>query len=719
MPIAWKLPRVHAPTAEGSVEPSGVGWLRLLLFLSMAVPLVLLAAFAAYRYEQMQDEAEMRLKRALSIAHEHALGALSVNRALLEHVRALAEPARQLDASRRNELASQLQQLVSGQAQVHAIQVRDETGRVIAASTGAGEAADGLGSAHPPPHEGAGAGGPLLSELGPPGRSGERLFDMSLARQGTGGRAAGVVLVSVPSNYFSQFHATLADEEPGVAVTLFRADGAVLSRWPPLAGAPERMSPRGEVLSRVLAGERSGTVRNVSSLDQQRRLILFKRLGEFPVYIGVGREFGALKTELRRELFLLALVGAVPVLGIVFTAWLAMKRTRQALGAAAHLRSESEARRQAEEALFQSQKMEALGRLTGGVAHDFNNALMVISGNLHLLRRTAPEAARRYLDAIGRAVESSAQLTRQLLAFSRRQALAPETVALQERLPPMRDLLAPTLGARVALSIQVAPDTPAIRVDPAELELALINLAVNARDAMPQGGRFELRAGPAPASEGGTDDYAWVLLEASDTGLGMDPETALKAFDPFFTTKPAGKGTGLGLSQVYALCQRTGGHADIRSTPGQGTTVAMRLPASGEALPQAQQPQTAHAALRRRVLLVEDNPDVARVVQPVLEQMGCSVVHVTAGAAALQALERGAERFDTLLSDVVLPGGLDGRALAVAVRHRHPEIAILLMTGYAEQIQDIDAQGFRVLPKPFTPESLADALAGLGAASTA
>ncbi|HYE40042.1 MAG TPA: ATP-binding protein, partial [Ramlibacter sp.] len=395
----------------------------------------------------------------------------------------------------------------------------------------------------------------------------------------------------------------------------------------------------------------------------------------------------------------------VPVLLLVLAAYLAMRRTRDALEAAHRLQEESAARRHVEEALVQAQKMEALGRLTGGVAHDFNNALMVISGNLHLLRRLQPDAPRKQVDAIGRAVESATRLTRQLLAFSRRQPLAPQVIELQERLPALRDLLQPTLGSRVRLDIQVEPHTPPVCVDPAELELALINLAVNAQDAMPEGGSFRLHAGVRAGLAGGR-----VWIEAADTGIGMPADVAARAFDPFFTTKPLGKGTGLGLGQVQALCRRAGGEAFLYSLPGKGTRVVLEFPASDRppsVLPEA---DAEDRAIGKTVLLVEDNPEVAAVVGPELERMGCTVIHRDSADAALAWLQRGETAVDVLLTDVVMPGQADGIALARTVRERHPHLKVLVMTGYAEQIDAVSRMGYQVIAKPFSPASLAEAL---------
>ncbi len=705
--IRWLRRALKRLLASGT----GVGSLRVLLVLCIVVPLLQLLVFVTYRNQQLEAEAQVRLQRSLRIAHDHDLRIFSANEALLQHLRDLAPATAAADAPGLH--PKRLKELVRGQPQVEAIWIFDRDGRPRAGSRMA-EIPAGLSSADRPYfrwHR-EGNGTLQVSEVMTGVVSGEKFFQMSLPRFAPDGSFGGIVSITMNPAYFAGFHATLAAEEPGVAITLFRQDGVVYSRWPALESAPERMSPTGEVLSRVLRGEIAGAVRNISSLDGQKRIILFRKLGDYPVYIGVGREVGALKRDLMDELGLLVAVTGVPVLGLILAAWLAMRRTSDALASAARLQQESEARRQAEEALFQSQKMEALGRLTGGVAHDFNNALMVISGNLHLLRHASANQPSRQLDAIGRAVDSATRLTRQLLAFSRHQALSLETVQLQRRLPALHDMIEPTLGKDIELRLEVARDTAPIEVDVAELELALINLAVNARDAMPEGGRFTLRAYNAAASGEGTAAPASVVIDAIDTGQGMDPSVAARAFDPFFTTKPAGKGTGLGLSQVYALCRHAGGSVTLISAPGRGTVVRMHFPASQREVPPPSVPDPAQAVSPRTVLLVEDNAEVADVVRPVLEDMGCTVTHMQTAAPALQALDAGTQ-FDVLLTDVLMPGGMDGAALAQAVRARHPQVQILIMTGYAEQIQAITALGFRVLPKPFSPAALAEALEAL------
>jgi CheY-like chemotaxis protein len=309
-----------------------------------------------------------------------------------------------------------------------------------------------------------------------------------------------------------------------------------------------------------------------------------------------------------------------------------------------------------------------------------------------------------------RAVSSATKLTRQLLAFSRRQAMVPEHIVLQERLPTMRELLAPVLGSLMQLDMHVAPDTRPIRVDAAEFELALINLAINARDAMGQKGSFSIVArnveeGLPPLLKG-----PMVVVEAVDNGPGIAPDVVSKVFEPFFTTKPVGEGTGLGLSQVYGLCQRAGGLATIHSDFGHGTTVRMFFPPDAGAPSEAVPSRVSARNLGKHVLLVEDNAEVAGALKPVLEALGCSVTTLDRAAQARDWLAGVAQLPDLLLTDVVMPGELSGIELAQHVRERWPMLKVIMITGYAEQMETIVGLGFSVLPKPCSLEMLGEAI---------
>ena len=378
-------------------------------------------------------------------------------------------------------------------------------------------------------------------------------------------------------------------------------------------------------------------------------------------WIFAARHPEATAGEWRGELAALAGVALAIAAGLVVLAWVALQRAKRAFVHAQTERAESARRMRAEHALLQQQKLEALGRLTGGVAHDFNHLLMIIHNNAYLLRRgdpTAPIAPR--IAAIERAVESGTKLTRQLLAFSRRQAVNPELIRLQDELPQLVELMKPALGSRISVKWDVDPATSPVRVDRAGLELALLNLAVNAGDAMPDRGELyatvrNAKAGEAPGQEG---DF--VVLSIADTGTGIPEDVQQRVFEPFFSTKPIGKGTGLGLSQVYGFCQQSGGTVTIESQEGVGTTVRLYLQASGEQVKQKDdEPQSFQGeALRHRVLIVEDNDDVAETTRQLLEFLGCEVRRVESGNAAVLRLERDARNFDLVLTDIVMPGGL-------------------------------------------------------------
>ncbi|HEX2556384.1 MAG TPA: ATP-binding protein [Microvirga sp.] len=369
-----------------------------------------------------------------------------------------------------------------------------------------------------------------------------------------------------------------------------------------------------------------------------------------------------------------------------------------------------------EEQLQRSQKMEALSGLVSGVAHDFNNLLTVVMGNLDLLRRATEERRPRLIENAIQAVERGRRLTSQLLAFGRKQTLTPEVVDLTRLVASTQDMIAQSLRGDIEVKLDLAADLWPVRVDPSQLQVALINLAVNARDAMPKGGTFTVAAENRVSHGQGTSET--VALTVSDTGSGMPREVLARAFEPFFTTKDVGRGTGLGLAQVYGFAQQSGGSVDIGSEVGRGTTVTLYLPrATGEevTLPaEAAPPPVGRAAVERRVLLVEDNNEVAEVGRLILAERGH---HVTVAANVSQALDRlQGEAFDIVVSDLVMPGEKNGLGLARIVARRWPNIPIVLMTGYSEAAGQAVTEGFALLRKPYEPADLIDAVESATAA---
>ena len=372
--------------------------------------------------------------------------------------------------------------------------------------------------------------------------------------------------------------------------------------------------------------------------------------------------------------------------------------------------------RKTEAALRQAQKMESLGQLTGGIAHDFNNLLSVFASGLQLLERTGQVPPPRILEAMRRAVARGTDLTRHLLAFSRRRPVNPESVDTAGHLRGMRAMLDGALGGHIDVQMNLEPGVWPIEVDAGEMELAILNLCLNARDSMAAGGSIAVIAGntTAECEDGTPADF--VRIDVADTGHGMPPEVQARVFEPFFTTKDASKGSGLGLPQVYGFAQQSGGRISIESEVGTGTTVTLLLPRSlrdpsvtgaGEA-PAVPAPR-ADIVRRGHVLLVEDDRDVSALTREMLSALGFAVTHVTSAAAALGALAN-SRPIDVVLSDIMMPGGMSGGQLAREIRRRHPTLPVLLTTGYVEAAAGLGDGEFELLLKPFSLETLATAL---------
>ena len=383
-------------------------------------------------------------------------------------------------------------------------------------------------------------------------------------------------------------------------------------------------------------------------------------------------------------------------------------------------------RREVDEQLRQAQKMEAVGQLTGGIAHDFNNLLMIIGGSLDMLgRRMGDEPkVRRLFDAARQAVGRGAKLNQQLLAFSRRQDLHMEVVQINDLVPTFEHLLERAVGETVKIEFAREQDLWVCRTDPHQLETAILNLAINARDAMPQGGRLVIRTsnrrvGDALAFqwEASTGDYAVISVE--DTGIGMSPEVLAHVFEPFFTTKDVGKGTGLGLSQVYGFAKQSGGFVAVSSAPGRGTLIEVFLKRSMESRPAVRQiaevvPETGTGV----VLVVEDDAAVRATTSGMLEDLGYSVLSAETGNAALKIIQENVA-LDLVFSDVVMPDGMSGVELARRIGSLRPGLPILLTSGYTAQrvIPETPTGELALLKKPFSQAQLSVAVRNIRAAS--
>ncbi len=409
-------------------------------------------------------------------------------------------------------------------------------------------------------------------------------------------------------------------------------------------------------------------------------------------------------------------------------------------------RSES-ALRQSEEQLRQAQKMDAVGKLAGGIAHDFNNLLMVIRGDsdLMLRRLAAGHPLRQNAEGIREAADQAATLTRQLLAFSRKQVVAPRLVDLNATVASIHAMLQRLLGETINLVTVTAPDLGGVKADPGQMEQMILNLCVNARDAMPDGGRLTIRTANVDLDESTARRWSdakpgpYVMLEVSDTGGGMDAETRSRLFEPFFTTKEQGKGTGLGLSTVYGTVKQSGGHISVESEPGRGSIFTVYLPRGAKPAAVAPEPRRPAEAPAPRpagetqltpgrgetILLVEDAQRVRAVVREILEMSGYAVLEARHGAEALEVSNRHAGPIHLLVTDVVMPQ-MSGRELAQRLATLRPDLKGLYMSGYTDDAivrHGVLASGIAFLSKPFTPDALAlkvrEVLDGVGEGASA
>lgn len=438
--------------------------------------------------------------------------------------------------------------------------------------------------------------------------------------------------------------------------------------------------------------------------------------GEFLVQVGGGKtapayfSFAALSGAARDD---------EDTLCCIVTDLTEQRRTNEALRVAhRRLLAEVEEREKTEDLLRHSQKMEAVGQLTGGVAHDFNNLLMVISGGLDMLDRPSnPARHQRLRDGMRQAVQRGAGLTRQLLAFSRRQALNPEPIDVARQVEAMRELLDRSLRGDIHVRTEFAGDLWPVLADAGEFELVILNLCVNARDAMANAGAITIGAYNRPGMHDGELTGDFVCVTVTDSGSGMTPDVIARAFEPFFTTKDVGKGSGLGLAQAYGFALESGGRVDIESEPGHGTTIAILLPRSNRA-PILEEARAVHslpatspsAGSMGSVLLVEDDDQVAALTREMLSDLGYDVTRAASAQAALGALANG-RAIDLVFSDVMMPGDMSGIDLARELRCRQPDLPVVLTSGFAETARNAAAAlNVLLLPKPYRIDELASTL---------
>ncbi len=679
---------------------------------SVVLPAVLFAFACWLNYRHEYAVADDRIERSLDIVHEHALKVFQTGeRAIAEVEEVIRGMPDDAIVANQQRLHDRLKQIVDAVPQFQAILVIDRQGKPLASSSLATVPPDVsvADRAYFQAHA-AGADGTLIGEALTPRWTGisTRFFTLSRRRLAADGSFNGAVAVAVLPRYFEEFYA-LIGHSPGSLYALIRADGKFLARYPEPPDRERSLEP-GSGLYRAIAEGRERVIYTVpkTQLDGVDRRTGYRKLEGFPIYVVAGIDGSAIRAEWLASMASHLIFGLPATVFLLLVIAVALRRTRR-------LYAEAERREAAETALRQAHRLEAIGQLTGGVAHDFNNLLMIVSGSVQRLRRDlTAEKHVRLLDMITNATNRGESLTRQLLAFSRRQMLTPSVIDLAERLPELKEMLSRSLRGDITTTVVVPDKSCAIKVDPSEFELALLNLAVNARDAMPNGGALSIIAEPVvlkgkAAEEGLQGEF--VAIRVADTGSGIPADVLPHVFEPFFTTKEIGKGTGLGLSQVYGFAKQSGGTATITSMVGRGTVITLYLPRTRE----SPAPVVMHAepdAVPQRagtVLLVEDNSEVAEIATAYFQQLGYMVKQVASAREALELLPND-PKIDLVFSDVLMPGGMNGLQLGHAIARLYPAMPVLLATGYSDSARDAVLQGFVVLQKPFDLAALEQGL---------
>jgi len=704
--------------------------LQWMMVASLALPLALFALASTVSYISIHQTADREIERTLDVAHEHALKVFeTIDRSLSE----IAEIVRGIpDAdivSREQTLHLRLKQLVAALPQVKSTWVFDARGHALVNSLVVpAPEIDFSDRDYFKAHISGDIGTYIGNALKPrPPYQGAPFFSVSRRRPSEDGSFTGVIQASVLPEYFENYYARIG-REPGSFFALGHADGSLLARFPAIDRdiRLDRDSPIGKLIA---ANPEAGLITVTSPTDGIKRRLGYQRLAQYPIYVSAGLETSAIRERWLSTISQHLVFGAPATALLFFLLALALRRTR-------NLYFEAAKRQEAEEALKHGQRLEALGQLTGGVAHDFNNLLTVIRASVDLLRRPdLPEQRRlRYIEAISDTVTRAAKLTAQLLAFARRQTLKPELFDVRQSVQMLSEMIGTLIGSRVEIITRL-PDEPCfIDADAGQFETAIINMAVNARDAMDGHGRLtiavrtvaELPNEAAPAGSRGQKSHdkksdgqsvrGYVAVSVADTGVGIPQEQFGRIFEPFFTTKQVGHGTGLGLSQVFGFAKQSGGEVAVASEVGKGSTFTLYLPRAADSSGMQQMPAADAPAIDGRgmsVLVVEDNAEVGKFAADALAELGYTPKLVGNATHALEELSAGADRFDVVFTDVVMPG-MTGVELAQEIRRRHPDMPVVLTSGYSHVLSEHGSYGYELLQKPYSIEQLSRVLHRVG-----
>ncbi|MFM0345925.1 hybrid sensor histidine kinase/response regulator [Paraburkholderia sp. RL17-347-BIC-D] len=685
--------------------------LLIVLAVSVVFPLLCLAGYGYFDYQRRIADSNDMIDRLARVAEEQAVKVLDLNQQMSSRIVELLgnDDDAQIRA-REAMLHDRLRGIGGDFSQVASIYLLGANGDLLVSSRtfpapvmsiAQREDFTSARAMRPQPYFSLPMFGPL---------SQTDVFTTATGRSGADGQFLGVVTVALRNEYFSRFYRELTNGDSSLALGLYRQDGNLLVRYPPWpAGA--KPSPRSKFTQALRDKQLSGHVRLNSTVDGVERLLAFRRVGDYPLYVMSAYATSSIGEAWRRRFIMITALTAVPCIAIWLLVFYSLRQLEGERRAWERWQGEVAMRLSAEASSRQLQRMGALGNLVANVAHDFNNLLMVVAANTELARLKRFNNVEKEVLAVERATATAESLTRRLLSVARKQPLKQQPLDLATWMPGAAPLIDAALGDNVEQALNMVDKVWQVLADPTDLEFAIMNLAVNARDAMPRGGRFVIRCqnNRLVGSDTLLPDGEYVLIACSDDGEGMPEAVARRAFEPLFTTKLRGSGTGLGLAQVLSMCEQAGGTAKIDSVPGSGTTVRLYLPRYRErqkaSVVQAETVQAPVPAPSGVVLLVEDNEDVAAGVAAVLETFGCEVRHEPTADQALDVLTGGA-RFELVLSDIQMPGKLNGIDLAEKVRSAWPSQKIALMTGYADELERARRLGVAILAKPFNIDEL-------------
>jgi two-component system NtrC family sensor kinase len=683
---------------------------------SVVLPLALFAFMGWRSYQNVESQGDERISRSLDLQQQEAVKAFQLVDITLRDLDDLLSRMSESDIRENaGHLHERLKKLAAGIPEIQSIWFYDKDGFAVVNSV-----------VEPPPSRNyadrdffqvhvRNDPGTYYGQVYNSQFKGQPFFTVS-RRLDRDGVFSGVEEISVLPSNFVQFYSTMA-YGAGLQYSMLREDGKFLARYPALRpGETDQLNEHTGFRRTIAQNPAGGFYDSTSPVDHIDRRYGVRKFGSTPIYFSAGIEESKLRQEWLADIVPYLAIGGPAALVVFFTLAAVLQRTKR-------LYAEVDRRVAAEEGLRQSQKLDAVGQLTGGVAHDFNNLLTIIIGNLEGAQRQLESWTEGAQVKLSRRVENAmhgaqraATLTKRLLAFARQQPLNPTVIDVNRLVSGLAEFLRRTLGEDISFEVVGSGGLWPVEADAGELEAAILNLAVNARDAMDTGGKLTIEASNAFLDEAYCQRHAdvqpgqYVLVAVTDTGPGMKKEILDRVFEPFFTTKPSGHGTGLGLSQVYGFAKQSGGHVKIYSEPGEGTTVKLylrRFTGLTAEPPKAVELPAASGQPDECVLVVEDDADVRGYIVETLGAFGYDVLQAANGDEALRLMDE-YKKIRLLLTDVVMPG-MNGRQLAEQATRRYPQLKILFMTGYSRNAivhQGRLDPGVELIQKPITAQHL-------------